>query len=252
MANSIGFTKEEYCRVVNRWSKPCKFVEEFCDIVSGQVKPIVARLLKKEKEEVKLVRAAVVRKSLSACKNTHGHRDSDYWLINSTKPYDMTTWLSLDGANVFNGALKVLPRSHFFSKVKTSSYDIDYLSKSFKDAADSWTNYKTLKMSAGDIVCFSPLLLHASHKLLNGVRTSLILRWTSSPSIYSDLIFSKRVIDENDFGMKTSSKHLIERLKNIIAKSNLKVSENLDELIQLVIRNSLIHSKEAEKRLCWI
>ncbi len=211
--------------VIDRWSKPCEIVEYLCDRITPQVKPLVCEILE---HEVEIVRSALIQKSPSASQKTHGHRDSDYWSINKSESYDLTTWIALEDVNTSNGALKVFPFARYLPHLP----NVDFLAKDFIDPADNYeSEVKTLNMSAGDIVLFSPHLLHASHESKKGLRTVLVVRWKRK----------KTVSDNCEFGMRNAEKCLIEVLEKLVVKSGLNPPENVGELklIELVKSNKL-------------
>lgn len=83
----------------------------------------------------------------------------DWTVVDEEKFYSVTTWVPLQDVNENNGAIKVLPGSHRFSKTLRSPNvpnEFDGLSEIISK------QMKTLNMKAGDAFIFNHSLLHAS------------------------------------------------------------------------------------------
>jgi hypothetical protein len=156
MAESINVDKEEYLKSVSRWDSPNQHVTRLVDEISGYIKPLAEEYFG---QRLNYVRASIIRKSSLASMGTHGHQDAGYWGINSSKYYDVSTWIALDDIDSSNAALRIIPGSHR----NGAEIQGDFLAVDFLDPSVHWKNDETLNMSGGDVAIFDPYLWHASH-----------------------------------------------------------------------------------------
>lgn len=83
----------------------------------------------------------------------------DWTVVDETKSYSVTIWVPLQDVDASNGAIKVLPGSHRFSKTLRSP-NMPNEFDSVADLIDS--KMKLLPMKAGEAFIFNHALLHAS------------------------------------------------------------------------------------------
>ncbi len=235
MASSIETSREEYLRAVCRWDSPNDIVIQLVNELAPKIKPMITELLEREN---KIVRSSIIRKHSEAGKPTHGHQDSGYWLKNASQTYDISSWIALENVDENNGALRVIPGSH----LQMPEAQQDFLSKYFEDPAMNWGDSAiTVKMSAGDILLFSPGLWHASHSCSEGqTRSSLVIRWTGNPPIFEAVnTHTIESGDSSEFGMSSSGRLLSQSLTTILKIAGHPVPKKRENLIRAVLDHNL-------------
>ena len=235
MAHSIDTTEEQYLSAVCRWDMPCDIVNQFKQEIAPIIEPLVSGILGRE---VEIVRASVIRKSGIAEKGTHGHQDSGYWLVNKSDTYDMTSWIAFGNVDSSNGALQVLPNSYSVGPQEQE----DFLSEAFIDPVKNWGDEaKTLNMSVGDMVLFSPDLWHASHECQKDkTRIAFIMRWSGIPSVFSAAEKPEKCgVSSTQFGMQTSGYLLKKTLVRLVEDAGLSLPDSPTDLIGFVLSHNL-------------
>ncbi|HJP30247.1 MAG: phytanoyl-CoA dioxygenase family protein [Candidatus Latescibacteria bacterium] len=91
------------------------------------------------------------------------HQDASYWPLTPSKT--VTVWLAIDDADVDNGAMTVVPRSHLYEQIAFEHSDVaekNVLGQTVPDPERFGDPPVPLVMKAGQISLHSDLLLHGS------------------------------------------------------------------------------------------
>jgi non-heme Fe2+,alpha-ketoglutarate-dependent halogenase len=104
-------------------------------------------------------------------KQVNWHQDASYWPLTPSKT--VTVWLAIDDADVENGAMEVIPRSHLHGQIpfeKSTAEDKNVLGQSVRDLSAFDDAPVALEMKAGQISLHTDLLLHGSKPNLSDRR----------------------------------------------------------------------------------
>lgn len=96
-------------------------------------------------------------------KRVSWHQDASYWPLSPSKV--VTVWLAIDDADVANGALQIIPRSHLNAQIPFSDSDEaenNVLNQTVADAQRFGDDPLTLELKAGQASLHSDWLLHSS------------------------------------------------------------------------------------------
>jgi ectoine hydroxylase-related dioxygenase (phytanoyl-CoA dioxygenase family) len=85
----------------------------------------------------------------------------DWTVVDEDQFRSITVWVSLNETNETNGAIKVVPSSHEFSRYKRGPGNFDHL-KDIQDTLDKLAH--TLYMKAGEAFIFDQSIIHGSNK----------------------------------------------------------------------------------------
>lgn len=108
------------------------------------------------------------------------HQDWFYW----RGSHKVSVWICLDGADRFNGCLKVLPTSHRSVAEMVEIHSPNTFVKQIPETDINEFESQTLELKAGDAVFFHDLLVHSSYPNTNGRE-----RWALIPT-YRDASIS--------------------------------------------------------------
>lgn len=87
----------------------------------------------------------------------HPHQDST--VIDETQFYGTFIWIPLQDAQIENGPLYVLPKSHRWG----NSYRSQHIKWAFRNHSKFlWSQMKPILAKKGDIICFDTSIIHAS------------------------------------------------------------------------------------------
>ena len=96
-------------------------------------------------------------------KQVNWHQDASYWPLTPSKT--VTVWLAIDDANVENGAMEVIPKSHLQGQIpfeNSTVEDKNVLGQSVRDVDRFGETPVAFEMKAGQISLHTDLLLHGS------------------------------------------------------------------------------------------
>jgi len=96
-------------------------------------------------------------------KQVNWHQDASYWPLTPSKT--VTVWLAIDDADVENGAMEVIPKSHLQGQIpfeKSSVEDKNVLNQSVRNVDAFDEAPVAFEMKAGQISLHTDLLLHGS------------------------------------------------------------------------------------------
>jgi non-haem Fe2+, alpha-ketoglutarate-dependent halogenase len=104
-------------------------------------------------------------------KQVNWHQDASYWPLTPSKT--VTVWLAIDDADVENGAMEVIPKSHLHGQIpfeKSTAEDKNVLNQSVRDLSTFDDVPVAFEMKAGQISLHTDLLLHGSKPNLSDRR----------------------------------------------------------------------------------
>lgn len=96
-------------------------------------------------------------------KQVNWHQDASYWPLTPSKT--VTVWLAIDDADVENGAMEVIPKSHLQGQIpfeKSTAEDNNVLGQSVRGVEQYGDVPVAFEMKAGQISLHTDLLLHGS------------------------------------------------------------------------------------------
>lgn len=96
-------------------------------------------------------------------KQVNWHQDASYWPLTPSKT--VTVWLAIDDADVENGAMEVIPKSHTYGQVpyeQSTAEDKNVLGQSVRGVEQFGEAPVAFEMKAGQISLHTDLLLHGS------------------------------------------------------------------------------------------
>ena len=96
-------------------------------------------------------------------KRVSWHQDASYWPLSPSKT--VTVWLAIDDADVENGAMQIIPRSHRHGQIdfeESKAEEQNVLNQTVKEPTSYGLPPVALEMKAGQISLHSDLLLHGS------------------------------------------------------------------------------------------
>lgn len=112
-------------------------------------------------------------------KQVNWHQDASYWPLTPSKT--VTVWLAIDDADIENGAMEVIPKSHVHGQIpfeKSTAEDKNVLGQSVRNVAQFGESPVAFEMKAGQISLHTDLLLHGSQpNLSNRRRCGLTMRF---------------------------------------------------------------------------
>lgn len=129
---------------------------------------------------------AVISKPPGANKKIFWHQDSPY--LSRIKPVATTTyWISIDGANLGNGCMSYVPRSHTqgILKHERQNADLPGFEEKLDESQLDMATAKPVELEAGQFCIFDCHTVHGSGpNLSNNPRTALLYRLFPSDSFY--------------------------------------------------------------------
>lgn len=96
-------------------------------------------------------------------KRVSWHQDASYWPLTPSKT--VTVWLAIDDADIANGAMQVIPRSHLYGQIafeKSTEDENNVLNQSVRAAETYGDNPVSFEMKAGQMSLHTDWLLHGS------------------------------------------------------------------------------------------
>ncbi|MDI9335870.1 MAG: phytanoyl-CoA dioxygenase family protein [Gammaproteobacteria bacterium] len=117
---------------------------------------------------------------------TPWHQDGHYWPI---RPLATTTvWVALEDSKLYNGCLKVIPKSHIpktlYPHLHEDRQDLALTQKIADDTFDPATE-KALELSAGEMSIHDIYMIHGAQANNSGVRrTGVALRYMPGTSVF--------------------------------------------------------------------
>jgi ectoine hydroxylase-related dioxygenase (phytanoyl-CoA dioxygenase family) len=162
---------------ITNWHKHCRGVWDI--VTEERIVDHVADLLG---ETVILRHSHFFAKLPGDGKRVSWHQDASYWPLSPSKV--VSAWLAIDDADVDNGALQIIPRSHRHAQLpfsESTPEEANVLNQTVSDPGRYGDAPVSLELAAGQMSLHSDWLLHASDvNLSNRRRCGLAMRFLSS------------------------------------------------------------------------
>jgi hypothetical protein len=227
MAGELKLSPTRFKQMFSTFDRRNKVVQQLVNLVESPLSDLATKISSVEKAPVDF---SLFMKSPQAPDATHAHQDISYRWNRPQARYSLTTWLALDDADEFSGALDFMPGSH----LKEIEPRQDFIRKDFKDYRNTltWKNRaKTVQVQAGDVLVFDARIWHSAWPLtVARERRALALRWRDS-AMLENINIPEPIIEPDYFGMDTSGRLLVEAVYKFLPGSGLKPEDTIQKAL---------------------